>query len=271
MPDRGPGRRFLKKYRESNPWYSCFSETNKKGGLGFSMENTIQQIAQELTENVLKTLETEGIRNIGNTISKLVPVVNETVLEIVKATIQEADLALTEGAKHLRRKDSIQIWKRNVPRTVETQLGTLTYNRSYFRKGNQYRYLTDYVIGVESYERISKSLAAEILNTIPDLSFQKTLNHRKIPLSRQTVHNRLNAVNELCIEAKRVEHTPEELHLFADEDHAHLTPKKSAYIPLVVITEGIDTAQKRHRTKEPVFLEGYGMETETFRENIWLF
>ena len=269
----GPRSAIFSKINIENPIHGILvvAKTNKKGGLGFSMENTIQQIAQKLTEKVLKTLETEGIRNIGNTISKLVPAVNETVLEIVEAVIQETDHAITENAKQLRREDSVQVWKRNVPRTVETQIGTLTYSRTYFRKGNEYRYLTDYVIGVEAYERISKSLVAEILNTVPDLSFQKTLDHGNIPLSRQTVHNRLNAVGELCAETKRAEHTPEILHLFADEDHAHLTPKKKTYIPLVMITEGIDTAQKRHRTKNPVYLEGYGMEAETFRENVLAF
>lgn len=45
-------------------------------------------------------------------------------------------------------------------------------------------------------------------------------------------------MKEPVMEMERVKNTPSELHIFADEDHVHLRPKKSAIVPLVTVTEG---------------------------------
>lgn len=70
-------------------------------------------------------------------------------------------------------------------------------------------------------------------------------------------------------EIKRVKDTPPELHIFADEDHVHLRPKKSAFVPLVTVTEGMDVSdKKRHKTINPVHFQGFGMSNEAFIENV---
>ena len=49
----------------------------------------------------------------------------------------------------------------------------------------------------------------------------------------------------------------------------HLTPKGGAIVPLVTITEGIDTSDpKRHKTINPLHMTGYGISTDAFKENI---
>jgi len=63
----------------------------------------------------------------------------------------------------------------------------------------------------------------------------------------------------------KAKYTPKEIHIFADEDHAHLRPKKSAIVPIVTVTEGIDTSNyKRHKTIEPIHFQGYGVNVHTF-------
>ena len=52
-------------------------------------------------------------------------------------------------------------------------------------------------------------------------------------------------MKNVVAEMKRVDITPSELHIFADEEHVHLRPKKSAIVPLVVVTEGIDTSDPK--------------------------
>ena len=42
------------------------------------------------------------------------------------------------------------------------------------------------------------------------------------PVSRQTVNNKVLSMKDVVTEISRVENTPSELHIFADEDHVHL-------------------------------------------------
>ena len=81
--------------------------------------------------------------------------------------------------------------------------------------------------------------------------------------------NKVNALKEVVRDVERVEETPEELHLFADEDHVHLKDGRSAIVPLVTITEGIDTSNpKRHQLINPLHIAGYGMDAEAFNDQV---
>lgn len=98
---------------------------------------------------------------------------------------------------------------------------------------------------------------------------QKAANVAGDLVSRQTVNNKLLSMKEPVMEMERVKNTPSELHIFADEDHVHLRPKKSAIVPLVTVTEGMDTSkEKRHRTINPVHFQGFGMDNEAFVDNV---
>ena len=88
-------------------------------------------------------------------------------------------------------------------------------------------------------------------------------------VSRQTVNNKILSMKEPVMEMERVKSTPSELHIFADEDHVHLRPRKSAIVPLVTVTEGMDTSnEKRHKTIAPVHFQGFGMSSDAFIENV---
>ena len=230
----------------------------------------IQQIARKMVEEICTTIQKNGLNDIEKTIKALQPVVSGTVLDIVRACIAQMDSALVAGAKGLRRKDGITVKERNVPRTILTELGELTYQRTYFQEQDgRFVYLLDHMIGVTEYERISKELIADILQASAVKSYQQAIDTTKQEISRQTVHNRLVALDDLTAEVERVENTPETLDIFADEDHVHLTPKGSAIVPLVTVTEGMDTSNpKRHKTIHPLHIGAYGMEQSAFDENV---
>ena len=100
-------------------------------------------------------------------------------------------------------------------------------------------------------------------------SYQHAIDSTKQAMSRQTVHDRLVALDDLVMPMKRAEETPETLDIFADEDHVHLTPKGKAIVPLVTITEGMDESNpKRHRTINPIHIAAFDMKAEAFRENV---
>lgn len=230
----------------------------------------IQQIAVKAVEEIFESVKGTGLSDIGKTIKALTPVVSRTVLSILTAFLEKMDEDLVTGAKALRREDGITVKERNVSRTWLTELGEPTYKRTYFRlRDGSFVYLLDHVIGVESYERISKELVADILQAATVKSYQQAIDSTKQEISRQTLHNRLVALDDLVIPVERVEETPETLDIFADEDHVHLTPKGQAIVPLVTITEGMDVSNpKRHRTIHPIHVAAFRMAPDAFKENV---
>ena len=230
----------------------------------------IQQILVKAVEEIFGSIKGTGLNDIGKTIKTLTPVVSRTVLSILTAFLEEMDEALVSGAKALRREDGITVKERGVPRIWLTELGELTYKRTYFRLRNgSFVYLLDHVTGIESYERISKELVADILQAATMKSYQQAIDSTKQEITRQTVHNRLVALNDLVMPVEHVEETPETLDIFADEDHVHLTPKGQAIVPLVTITEGMDVSNpKRHKTIRPIHLGAFNMAPEAFKENV---
>ena len=230
----------------------------------------IQQIAVKAVEEIYESVKGTGLNDIGKTIKALTPVVSTTVLRILTAFLEKMDEDLVTGAKALRKEDGITVKERNVSRTWLTELGELTYKRTYFRlRDGTFVYLLDHIIGVESYERISKELVADILQAATVKSYQQAIDSTKQEISRQTVHNRLVALDDLVMPVERVEETPETLDIFADEDHVHLTPKGQAIVPLVTITAGMDISNpKRHRTIHPIHVAAFGMAPDAFKENV---
>ena len=105
-------------------------------------------------------------------------------------------------------------------------------------------FLLQLLVRLISYERFSKELIAEVLEAAAVKSYQHAIDSTKQEMSRQTVHNRLVALDDLVMPIERVKETPEILDIFADEDHVHLTPKGQAIVPLVTITEGIDISNQ---------------------------
>ena len=231
---------------------------------------SIQQIAVKAVEEILKTIQETGLNNVGKAVSALAPIASRMTLEIIETCIEKMDHSLVNAAKAQRRKDGITVKERAVERTVTTELGELHYKRTYFAMPDgSYAYILDHLIGVEAYERFSKELIAEVLEAATVKSYQYAIDSTKKELSRQTVHNRLVALDDLVMPVERAEKTPETLDIFADEDHVHLTPKGKAIVPLVTITEGMDTSNpKRHKTIHPIHIAAFGMTAEAFRENV---
>lgn len=233
------------------------------------MKTIITQITAKVVEEILKIIEENGISDIGNTAESLLSVLKGGALELLSAVIEETDSAVL-NAKKERKLDGITVKQRKVPRTVVTSLGELNYKRTYFKLADgSMAYLTDQLIGIEPFERVTKELCAELVQNTASMSMQKAAMVTGAPVSRQTVNNKVLSMKEVVTEVSRVENTPSELHIFADEDHVHLRPRRSAIVPLVTVTEGIDVSNpKRHKTISPVHFQGYGMDNHTFVDNV---
>ena len=234
------------------------------------MKKSITTIAVKCVEEILQKIEETDFSSIGQATEELFETLKDSTLELVQSVVEEMDEALVTEAKRQRKIDGITVKERNVKRTVLTSIGELTYERTYFslRDGTKV-YLIDHVIGVESYERITKELCADLLNKATDMSLQKAIDTRGTAISRQTLDNRLLAMISPVTDITRLDNTPKEIHIFADEDHVNIRPKKNAVVPIVTVTEGIDTSnEKRHKTISPISFQGYGMRNECFTENV---
>ena len=233
------------------------------------MNSSITQILTNMVEEILNIITEQGISTVGQTAEDLLRGVKPHLLRLLSEMIRMQDEALLQAKKE-RRADGMTVQKKEVARTVETSLGTLTYYRTYFRmKDGTYRFLTDQLIGVEQGERVVKELCAKLLQNTAHVSMQKAIDQENVNLTRQTVDNKLLAMKQVAVDIEKAEKTPAEIHIFADEDHVHLNPKQSASVPEATVTEGIDVSDpKRHRTVRPVHFQGYGMEPQAFADNI---
>ena len=233
------------------------------------MENIIAQQLVKMQGKILKKIQEDGLGNIGETAEVLFQIIKESTCELLQVILEATDTAIAE-AKAERKASGLRVKERNVKRNLETSLGEITYRRTYYETAEgEYVYLLDHLIGVEPYERVSKALCAKLVNLAAEMSYGKSAKLGEADVSRQTVSNKVNAFREVVQDVERVKETPEELHLFADEDHVHLKDGRNAIVPLVTISEGIDTSNpKRHWLVNPLHIAGYGMETEAFNDQV---
>lgn len=233
------------------------------------MENIIAQTLVAMQEEILKTIKNVGLRNIGETAEALLENLKKGTSKLLTGLLEATDQEIAE-ARSVRKADGLKVKERNVRRTITTSLGEITYHRTYYETGEGERiYLIDHLIGVESYERVSRELCAKLVNLAAELSYAKSVEVSQAGVSRQTVCNKVIGLKEVVTEVKRVEKTPKELHIFTDEDHVHLNGGKSVMVPIATITEGIDTSNpKRHTLINPLHIAGYGMDGETFNNQV---
>ena len=233
------------------------------------MENIIVQQLVKIQGEVLGKIQEDGLGNIGQIAEGLLGILKEGTCELLQAILEATDAEIAKAARE-RKQDGLRIKERNVVRRLETSLGEIEYRRTYYETAESgYIYLLDHLIGVEPYERVSKALCAKLVNLASEMSYGKSVRHGDARVSRQTVSNKVQGLREVVEDVTRVEHTPEELHIFTDEDHVHMKDGRNAIVPLATIAEGIDTSNpKRHVLINPLHIAGYGMEAEAFDDQV---
>ena len=225
------------------------------------MENIIQQIAEKLIHKILERAYSGGISDIDALSSDVLGDCREAAIGIVEAITAGLNQQIRDD-KERRKAEGLVLKERERERSLLTELGRLDIPRDYYydRENDQYVYLLDHVIGVQSYERISDGVSAKPVSLATEVSYE---NSAQIvtdgEVSRQSVRNsilRLGGIEKRPEEgaAKR---KVRELHVFADEDHVHMQKeckekgKKIRAVPLVTVTEGVEKESKgRNRTKE---------------------
>jgi hypothetical protein len=91
------------------------------------------------------------------------------------------------------------------------------------RLNDTYSYLEDKVVGIESYDRVSSSISAALVESASEISYAKSSKYIcGGDVSRQTVKNKIRRMEDLKTEAPEKKRNIKYLHVEADEDHVSL-------------------------------------------------
>ena len=110
------------------------------------MERIITKIAADFKRDA-EVFLSEGRRDIRAAEEFFVPRIGEMVTELLTAIYEEADRELLEDRAG-RRQAGLVVERRGQPRTILSQLGTITYKRAYYqRRDGTYCYPVDEIAG----------------------------------------------------------------------------------------------------------------------------
>jgi len=241
------------------------------------MEIIIQQIALDLARKITERTLLDGIFDLDAMSSMALSDCKEAAKQIIEVLIGDANLAIRED-KASRKQKGLLMKEHDRERDILTELGRIEYKRDYYydRKSGRYTSPIDLILGVESYDRISKEVSSRLVQEATACSYQRSsMIVTDGAVSRQSVRNKILKSPYLEV-IPDVEKKPvKELHIFADEDHVHMQKpgkakgKKSKQVPLVTVTEGIiGEYQTRNRTINPMHFVDSNFNPTTLWDNV---
>jgi hypothetical protein len=234
------------------------------------MEQIVQQMTIDFVKVFMRHFTERGLYELGGMAKDSEAMAKEFAKGLLTTLIEETDRALAY-AKHERRTDGIAIQERDVPRTLYTALGELTYKRAYYSTTGGRSYLLDELLGVTPYERVDTHICARLVNSSGIMSFGRSADVvASGKLSRQTVWRKAMETGEVAVLPDRLKTTPERIHIFADEDHVHRQDGKRDILPLITICSGKEYVSKdRYELTDRIHVNGYGLETKKRWEYVY--
>ena len=232
------------------------------------METIIQQIVNELVKKVLKKFESTNM-DLNELCGQLLEECKRAAQEMVEACAGELNAEMRADKEG--RRGRLVLKEKDRPRTVLTEIGEVGIHRDcYYDKGEgRYVMPLDGILGIKKYERVTDAVGARLVEAATEHSYAKSAQIvTEGAVSRQTVRNRILRLEVPENEPGEFHKEARELHVFADEDHVHLQKpgkekgKKSQTVPLVTVTEGIDTESRRHRTRAPMSFVNEAFDTK---------
>ena len=126
------------------------------------------------------------------------------------------------------------------------------------------------MLGIAKYERVSAAVSAALVTEAAKTSYARASDIvTNGAVSRQSVHDQILKVDVPEVRPRTEKRTVKELHVYADEDHAHMQKpgkkkgKQSKMIPLVTVTEGMyEQSKGRNRTINPMHFADEGFDTK---------
>jgi hypothetical protein len=126
-------------------------------------------------------------------------------------------------------------------------------------------YLLDQAVGLENYERVSKSVAVDLVRYASEVSYGKSSRYVSGgEISRQTVMKKVRGLKKLKKEQPETRRQVRILHVEADEDHVTLQDGTNTIVSLISIHEGVERNGMRGKCKN--IYRDYGKSPE----ELWL-
>lgn len=232
--------------------------------LKINLNNVISNNLDKLLTDISNIFDNTKVDSIyTNFINTMDIYKTNIVLNTIKNTIETFD---STYKKSLERKNKYYISKSNVPRTIVTIFGVLTYYRTYYKskKDNSYHFLIDEKLGFPKYEKYDQIVKAYAINnafktsqkisseiTTEYLSsFSSILNgNPNIVIPRQSIHNWINKWNVPDIEYPERD-TPNCLYIMVDEKYIGCQDlDKDIMVKSFVSFEGIEIKGSRRILK----------------------
>ena len=237
------------------------------------MNTIIHEIVEKITLDMKKNLEDLILesKDISNFIINTGKSLDEIGIKIVKEALEMLDETIRESSS---RKREYHIQRRNDKKTLITKFGEVNYQRTYYKnkKDGSYDYLSDRMVGIESYERMDLSYEAELIKEAMDNSYHKSgikvSNNTQV--TKQTVLNsirRLGNVENNDAELKLKKKEVNIIYIEADEDHVAMQDGKNKEIKLIYVHEG-----KKFKSKDRYELINKRYFTGSLKdtEDLWL-
>ena len=207
------------------------------------IDRIVENLKKELAEFFSEIPSIEAVEEFSWTKLKRVAVT------LTEAYAREIDNALYEDRSG-RRAAGLAVERRGNRRTILTDIGEISYERTYYaQRDGTYDYPVDQILGVEAYQRISDRTLLKLTGEAKEGSYSsasRIVTEEKI--SRQTV---MNAVRRCRVSERKnlkQKHVPV-LHIDADEDHVSLQNGRTLIVPLVTIYEGLEKVGKGKRPR----------------------
>lgn len=227
------------------------------------MKNVIQEI-EKLTEQLLV-----GEVELGTFTTTIKGKTDELGRNIVKKTLETMDETLVKSHK---RKKNWYIERKGDEKKMITVLGEISYKRTYFvsKKEKKYKYLTDEMFGIKVHDRMDQVIKSKLVELSTDLSYRKSGKEILVPVSGQTVMNKIRELNQIKYEV--LEDSKKQidiLYVEADEDHIHLQSGRGAMPRLAYVHEGIKQQGKRTELINPYYVGGLRGKPNEFWEEVY--
>ena len=217
----------------------------------------------ELFTQLKETLDSQVYSN-QLTLDGSVQQVREVTDHIARSFIEDYLEGLDEVLRESNeRKRHYTIEKRSQEKTVATNVGPVTYQRTYFqhKRDGHYACLLDEKMGIEPHQRVSLELAVSMLESARDTSYQKTAERFAYTgvQSRTTVMNCVHHMgmiesSEHPIPTRKVMPV---LYVEADEDHVAMQDNTNQQMKLIYVHEGYQpVGKKRNALINPHYFTG---------------
>jgi hypothetical protein len=234
-----------------------------------SLVNTILlQKCEKFIQEVLGFFTNKKVRTIEEMETTLKETTDNFIVDMISTYLEAIDQAIVND-KSGRKNKGIVVERRNDERQLFTIFGPMQFSRTYFydKRHKEYAYLLDRVVGIEQYERVSGTVAVNLVEHASQNSYAKSsLNVTGGAISRQTVMRKVRSIKNLKIENGVEKRVVKVLHIDADEDHVAMQDGSNAIVPLISIYEGVKRTGKRGQCINPHHISSYGKKPE----ELWL-